>query len=148
MQGCYSLARRTTLYRHGNTHIMMCMDGTGPKLSNCLLICGIGGLIRNIWRGGPNELHQSVRILLHLTQFCTRRQVHYPQYGPSEHVPPHVWKSTEATVEDDTQDDVGEEVDICALCCQKHTTTECGECHLHYCAECIDPHTCGEKTVC
>ena len=23
------------------------------------------GLVRNIWRGGPNELHQSVRILLH-----------------------------------------------------------------------------------
>uniref|UniRef100_A0A7S4FW01 Uncharacterized protein n=1 Tax=Eutreptiella gymnastica TaxID=73025 RepID=A0A7S4FW01_9EUGL len=42
---------------------------------------------------------------------------------------------------------VGEEVDICALCYQKHTTTECGECHLNYCAECIDPHTCGDKTV-
>ena len=42
---------------------------------------------------------------------------------------------------------VGEEVDICALCCQKHTTTECGECHLNYCAECIDLHTCGDKTV-
>ena len=40
---------------------------------------------------------------------------------------------------------VGEEVDICALCCQKHTTVECGECHLNYCAECIDPHTCGDK---
>ena len=33
------------------------------------------GLVRNIWRGGPNELHQSVRILLHFTQFCIRRQV-------------------------------------------------------------------------
>ena len=42
---------------------------------------------------------------------------------------------------------VGEEVGICALCCQKHTTTECGDCHLNYFAECIDPHTCGDKTV-
>ena len=31
------------------------------------------GLVRNIWRGSPNELHQSVRILLHFTQFCIRR---------------------------------------------------------------------------
>ena len=36
------------------------------------------GLVRNIWRGGPNELHQSVRILLHFTQFCIRRQVRHP----------------------------------------------------------------------
>ena len=105
------------------------------------------GLIRNIWVGGPNKLHQSLRILLHFTQFFIRRQVHYPLNGPWEHVPPHVWKSNEATVEDDTQYDVGEEVDICALCCQQHTTTECGECHLNYCAECIDPHACREKTV-
>ena len=105
------------------------------------------GLIRNIWCGGPNELYQSVCILLHFTQFCIRRQVRYPPYGPWEHVPPHVRKSTEATVVDDTQNDVGDEVDICALCCQKHTTTECGECHLHYCVECIDPHTCGDKTI-
>ena len=28
--------------RHGNNHVMMCMDGTGPESSNCLLICGIG----------------------------------------------------------------------------------------------------------
>ena len=41
------------------------------------------------------------------TQFCIRRQVHYPRYGPCEHVPPHVWKSTETTVDDATQDDVG-----------------------------------------
>ena len=40
------------------------------------------GLVRNIWRGGPNELHQSVRILLHFTQFCIRRQVRHP---PTDH---------------------------------------------------------------
>ena len=42
---------------------------------------------------------------------------------------------------------VGEWVDICALCCQKHTRTECGESHLNYCAECIELHTRGDKTV-
>uniref|UniRef100_A0A7S4LKF9 Uncharacterized protein n=1 Tax=Eutreptiella gymnastica TaxID=73025 RepID=A0A7S4LKF9_9EUGL len=26
-------------------------------------------------RGGPDELHQSVRVLLHFTQFCIQRQV-------------------------------------------------------------------------
>ena len=106
------------------------------------------GLVRNIWCGGPNELHQFVRVLWHFTQFCIRRQVRYPPYGPWEHVPPHVWKSAEELVEAATQDDVGEEVDVCALCCHKHTATVCGECHLNYCAECIDTHTCGDKAVC
>ena len=36
------------------------------------------GLVGNIWRGGPNELHQSFRILLHFTQFYIRRQVRQP----------------------------------------------------------------------
>ena len=36
------------------------------------------GLVRNMWRGGPNQLHQLVRILLHFTQFCIRRQVRHP----------------------------------------------------------------------
>ena len=64
MSLCCALAGRMTLYQHGNNHIMMCMDGTGPELSKCLL-----------------------------------------------------------------------------------TMTEFGECHLNYCAECIDPHTCGDKTT-
>ena len=42
MSLCRSLAGRMTLYWHGNNHIIMCMDGTGPQLSNCLLLCGIG----------------------------------------------------------------------------------------------------------
>ena len=42
MSLCRSLAGRMTLHRQGNNQIMMCMDGTGPELSNCLLICGIG----------------------------------------------------------------------------------------------------------
>ena len=40
------------------------------------------GLVRNICHGGPNELHQSVRILLHFTQFCIWRQVRHP---PTDH---------------------------------------------------------------
>ena len=30
------------------------------------------GLFRNIWRSGPDELHQSVCILLHFSQFCVK----------------------------------------------------------------------------
>ena len=82
---------------------------------------------------------------LHFTQFCIRRQVRYPPYRRWEHVPPHVWKSAEELVEAAMQDDIGEEVDVCALCYHKHTTTVCGECHLNYCAECIDTHTCGTR---
>ena len=31
------------------------------------------GLVRTIWRGGPNELHQSVRVLLHLCAPCCQK---------------------------------------------------------------------------
>ena len=46
------------------------------------------GLVRNIWRGGPNELHQSVRILLNFTQFCICRQVCGPpmDHGSMSHL--------------------------------------------------------------
>ena len=42
MSLCHSLAGRMTIYRQGNIQKMMCMDGIGRALSNCLLICGIG----------------------------------------------------------------------------------------------------------
>ena len=75
------------------------------------------GLIEIIWCGGPNKVHQSVHILLHFTQFCIRRQVcHFP-YGLWDHVPPHVWKSIEATVDDATQED---EVDMCIVLSKAH----------------------------
>ena len=105
------------------------------------------GLVRNIWRGGPNELHQSVGILLHFTQFCICRQVRQPPCGPWEHVPPHVWtdKSKSAT----TQDEAEDEAEMCVLFCQKRSTiTVCGECEQHYCAECIHTHTCVTNVVC
>ena len=49
------------------------------------------GLVMNIWCGGPDELHQSIRVLLHYTQFCIQRQVCHPRYGSWDHVPHHVW---------------------------------------------------------
>ena len=70
-----------------------------------------------------------------------------PPYGRWEHGPPHVWtdKSNSAT----TQDEAEEEAEVCVLCCQKRSTiTICGECEEHYCAECIDTHTCGTNVVC
>ena len=33
------------------------------------------GIVRNIWRGSGTELHEYVRVLLHLQQFLIRRQV-------------------------------------------------------------------------
>ena len=38
------------------------------------------GLVRNIWHGGPNLLHQPVPCLLHL-HFCIHREVHHPLIG-------------------------------------------------------------------
>ena len=67
--------------------------------------------------------------------------------GPWDHVPPHVWtdESKSASTEDDGED----EVEVCALCCHKHSTvTVCDECKEHYCCECIDTHTCGNNIIC
>ena len=104
------------------------------------------GLVRNIWRGGPDGLHQSIRILLHFSQFCIRRQVRHPPYGPWDHVLPHVWtdKCNSAATEDEGED----EVEVCALRCHKRCTiTVCGECKEHYCPECIVTHT-GNNIIC
>ena len=69
---------------------MMCMDGIGPELSNCSLICGIGVWFGTFGMAAPMSCINLFRVLLHSTQFCIRRQVRYPPYGPWEHVPPHV----------------------------------------------------------
>ena len=69
-----------------------------------------------------------------------------PPYGPWDHVPPHVWtdKSNSAT----TQDEAEDEAEVCVLCCQTRSTiTVCGEYEEHYCAECVDTHTCGSNVV-
>ena len=46
------------------------------------------GLVKNIWRGGSEELHQSLPALLHFDRFCIWRQVCHPPYGPWDHVSP------------------------------------------------------------
>ena len=47
-----------------------------------------------------------------------------------------------------TQDEAEDEAEVCALYCQNRSTiTVCGECEEHYCAECIDTHTCGTNVV-
>ena len=106
------------------------------------------GIVRNIWRGSGTELHEYVRVLLHLQQFLIRRQVRYPPYGPWEHVPTHVW--TAPTQEDnDDEDVVGDDGDVCALCCTKFDPEKmsmCDKCELQYCTDCIDTHTCDSVT--
>ena len=89
-----------------------------------------------------------MRVLLHLQQFLIRRQVRYPPYGPWEHVPAHVW--TAPTQEDnDDEDVVGDDGDVCALCCTKFDPEKmsmCDKCELQYCTDCIDTHTCDSVT--
>ena len=62
-------------------------------------------------------------------QFQFWLQVWHPHYGSWEHIPPHVWTIVDASNSTATQDDRVDEVDVCALCSQKHTTTVCGECN-------------------
>ena len=107
------------------------------------------GIVRNIWRGSGTELHEYVRLLLHLQQFLIRRQVRYPSYGPWEHVPAHVW--TAPTQEDnDDEDIVGDDGDVCALCCTKFDPEKMSmyaKCELQYCTDCIDTHTCDISLI-
>ena len=55
--------------------------------------------------------------------------------GPWEHVPAHVW--TAPTQEDnDDEDVVGDDGDVCALCCTKFDPEKmsmCDKCELQYC---------------
>ena len=61
-------------------------------------------------------------------QFQFQFQVcHHYLYGPCKHHPHHVWKTANASNSAAMQDIGGDEVDMIALCSQKHTTTLCGE---------------------
>ena len=106
------------------------------------------GIVRNIWRGSGTELHEYVRVLLHLQQFLIRRQVRYPPYGPWEHAPAHAW--TAPTQEDnDDEGVVGDDGDVYALCCTKSDPEKMSmydKCELQYCTDCIDTHTCDNVT--
>ena len=107
------------------------------------------GIVRNIWRGSGTELHEYVHMLLHLQSFFIQRQIRYPPYGPWEHVPAHVWAAP--TQKDDEEEDVvGHDGDVCALCCTKSDPEKmsmCDKCRLQYCTDCIDTHTCDNVTV-
>ena len=92
-------------------------------------------IVRNIWRGSGTPLHEYVRVLLHLQQFLIRRQVRYPPYGRWEHVPAHVWV-TPAQEDKDDEDVVGDDGDVCALCCTKSDPEKmsmCGNCQVVGC---------------
>ena len=96
-------------------------------------------IVRNVWTRSATELHGHVRILLHLTQFCIRRQTRYQPYGPWPHVPESVWAQEEATVVEEENDD--------GVCCQlcghrPGDISECGTCHLNMCASCMPLHSC------
>ena len=94
-------------------------------------------------------MHECVRVLLHLQQFFIRRQVRYPPYGPWEHVPAHVWAAP-TQEDDDDEDVVGDDGDVCALCCTKSDPQKmsmCDKCQLQYHTDCIDTHTCDTVTV-
>ena len=96
-------------------------------------------IVRNVWTRSATELHGHVRILLHLTQFCIRRQTRYQPYGPWPHVPESVWAQEEATaVEEENDDGV-----CCQLCGHRPgDISECGTCHLNMCASCMPLHSC------
>ena len=96
-------------------------------------------IIRNVWIGSAAELHGHVHILLHLTQFCIRRQTSYQPYGPWPHAPESLWAQEEATIEEEENDD--------GVCCQlcRHEPGDisvCGTCHLNMCVSCIPLHSC------
>ena len=66
-----------------------------------------------------------------------------PPYGPWEHVSAHL--RTAPTPEDnDGEDVVGDDGDVCALCCTKfdpERMSMCDKCEMQYCTDCIDTHT-------
>ena len=96
-------------------------------------------VVRNTWTGSPHDLHATTRILLHLTQFLTRRQTRYQPYGPWPHVPESVW-AQEAAVDHDEENDDGV---CCQLCAHRPAgIEECGTCGLFMCPSCQDIHAC------
>ena len=100
-------------------------------------------LVGNIWHGGPCELQQYARVLLHFTQFCIRRQVNHPPYGPwtmsrlmfgliKATWPPHKMKERARH--------------MCVPCVVRIVPlSQVVVRQEHHCAECIDAHTCGGK---
>ena len=45
---------------------------------------------------------------------------------------------------------MGDDVDVCALCCTKFESQKmsmCHKCKLQYCTDCIDTHACDNVTA-
>ena len=104
------------------------------------------GLMRNIWRGDPDKLHQSGVFCCISRNFAFRGRCVTPPYGRWDHVPPPVWSNANDSAA--TKDAGQNEAEVCALCCHSRSTIAvCSLCNEHYCHERIDPHICGDNTV-
>ena len=94
----------------------------------------------------PNDLHQSILILLHNFVFGGRSA------NPYGNTFPDVWKTTDASNSAPMQDDGGDEVEVCALhfaarSIPPHFVVKGIICKENYCIWCIEMHTCGDKTI-
>ena len=97
-------------------------------------------VVRNIWQGGETELHETMRILLHMEQFVNSRKVRYQPYGPWPHVPEGLWTNTPLVIPTEEGDD--ESVLAACQLCGKPSVKTCGSCSLAFCNECAAGHTC------
>ena len=48
-------------------------------------------VVGNVWQCGEQDLHETMRILLHMEQFVNNRQPRNQPYGPWPHVPEGLW---------------------------------------------------------
>ena len=98
------------------------------------------GIIRHIWNGSPDTLHQTVRILLHTTQFCLNRKLQYPPYGPWEHIPKGIWPDQPLATPESEVD--GPDVAAACQLCYNRSTVQCEHCNLSFCQPCNTFHSC------
>ena len=104
-----------------------------------------GSMVRNTWRGFETDLHEHVRVLLQLQQLLIQREAWYPPYGPWEHIPTHVW-AAHAHEDNDGEDLVGDDGDVCALCCTKSDRNNvCDKCYLT--PPLYSPHQCRDGSL-
>ena len=97
-------------------------------------------IVCNVWMGSARDLHQHVRVLLHLTLFFIRRQTRSQPYGPWPHVPESAWAQQDAPKDDEDNDDSV----CCQLCGHCHEDiSEYGTCHLNICPSCLPLHSCS-----
>ena len=97
-------------------------------------------VVRNVWQGGEQELHETMRVLLHMEQFVNNRKLRYEPYGPWPHVPEGLWSQKANEVP-------GEEVDssktlsACQLCASPGVQ-KYGSCEQTFRETCHQGHTC------